>query len=182
MSQRILVLCLVSVAALLLACGGGARTTPTTAPASVPAAVAVTAAPAPTAPPAGPARIGERVEAGGLALTVVSFDRKAELGQFQKAKADNTFVVAEVLIENVSRDTAPYNPLYFKIKDGTGVEYNAALIVEANSLKSGELPRGDQVRGLVAFEAPASAAGLVLRFEPIVIGGGYEPIRVALGK
>lgn len=58
-------------------------------------------------------------------------------------------------IESVSRETAPYNPLYFKVKDGDGQEYTAGLMGADNPLKFGELPKGDKVRGAVSFDVPS---------------------------
>lgn len=116
----------------------------------------------------------------GIALTVVKTEKKDELSQFQKAKAGNTYIVAEVLIENVSVDKAPYNPLYFKVKDGDGFEYNPEIVGGDQALKSGELPKGDKARGNVAFEVKKDAKGLVLSYKPIVLFSGDEVIRVAL--
>jgi hypothetical protein len=70
--------------------------------------------------------------------------------------------------------------LYFKVKDADGYEYNATLNSGDNALKSGDLAQGDKVRGIVAFEVPTGAAGLILSYEPLVIAGGYDPIRIAL--
>ena len=141
-----------------------------------------TPTPAANAPTAAPARIGtvgERVEQNGVALTVVKTDQRAELDQFQKAKAGNVFLVVEVLIENSGATKAPYNPLYFTVKDGDGFEYNAALVAGDNSLKSGELAQGEKARGVVAFEVKENAKGLVLSYKPLVFGAD-EAIRVAL--
>jgi hypothetical protein len=159
-----------------------AASAPTDAPTTEPT-IAPTDAPTPeptVAPVAGPAKIGDRVDSGGVALTVMGVQRAADLGQFQKAKDGNEFVVAEVLLETTGRDEAPYNPLYFKVKDGDGFEYNVALNIQDGALKSGKLPSGEKVRGTVAFEVKQGASGLVLSYEPLVILGGYEPIKVVL--
>lgn len=128
----------------------------------------------------GPARVGQRVESGGIAVTVVGVQRAEALGQFLRAKPGRTYVIADVLIESVSRDNAPYNPLYFKVKDSEGQEYNGSLIGDDKSLKSGELPRGDKARGTVAFDVPTTATGLVASYQPVVLFGGYQTIRIAL--
>ena len=96
-----------------------------------------------------------------------------------QAKAGNVFLVAEVLIENSGSAKAPYNPLYFTVKDGDGFEYNAALVAGDNSLKSGELAQGEKARGVVAFEVKQAATGLVLSYKPLVFGAS-DAIRVAL--
>jgi hypothetical protein len=90
-------------------------------------------------------------------------------------------LVIDVSIENSGRtDETPYNPLYFSIKDADGYEYNTAFLAPDPSLKSGALPKGERVRGFVAFEIRSASVGLILTYEPLVILGGYEPIRIDL--
>lgn len=50
------------------------------------------------------------------------------------------------------------------------------------SFKSGNLPKGDKVRGNVAFEVAPDAKGFVLTYQPLVILGGFQPIRIDLGQ
>jgi len=126
--------------------------------------------------------VGERREAGGIALTVAKVSKLNQIGDFWRPKEGNIYLAIEVLIENVTRDEAPYNPLYFKVKDSDGFEYTSALVAPAPDLKSGTLAKGDKVRGNVAFEVKATAKGFVVSYEPLVILGGYEPIRVDLGQ
>ena len=129
-----------------------------------------------------PVRIGksgERVEAGGIALTVVGVERLPSLNEFMKAGTGKTYLVVDVVIEATTRDKAPYNPFYFKVKDSEGFEATAGLGGN-DSLKSGELAKGEKVRGKVTFEIAEGARGLVLSYQPLVLLGGYEPIRVAL--
>jgi len=83
---------------------------------------------APTAKPQAPlAKVGQRVESSGIALTVNSVSQASELGSIWKAKDGKTYVVVDVTLENANRDKAPYNPFYFKAKDADGYEYNAAM-------------------------------------------------------
>lgn len=150
-----------------------------------PSQTVTTATPKPAPPKAEekagtPARIGERVESAGIALTVNSVNRADTLGQIMRAKPGRIFIVVDVSLESSARDKAPYNPLYFKVKDGNGYEYNGSSIGADNSLKSGELNQGEKVRGTVAFDVPTEAKGLVLSYQPLVIFGGYQTIRVAL--
>lgn len=161
----------------VLACGSGSGggTSPATS-ASGAAAAEPTAAPAAAAP----GKVGDRIEMNGIALTVVKTEKKDELSQIEKAKNGNTFIVVEVLIENVSVDKAPYNPFYFKVKDSDGFESTPALGAGDQPLRSGELPKGDKARGTVAFEVKKDAKALVLSYKPLVLFSGDEVIRVAL--
>jgi uncharacterized protein DUF4352 len=143
---------------------------------------APTAAPVPTEPPAPPsiAGVGDRVEANGMALTVLKVDQVKEIGKFQKAKAGNVFVLAEVVIENIDQDEIPYNPFYFKVKDADGFEYNVTINTADQSLKSGKLTKGDKARGSVVFEVKEGATGLVMQYKPIVLFSGDEAIKIKL--
>lgn len=138
------------------------------------------AAAQPTAAGGRVVRVGERVESAGVAITVNSANRTQSLSQFQQAGQGKTFIVADVTVENAGRDRAPYNPLYFKVKDAGDFEYSGSLVGDDRQLKSGELPRGERVGGTVAFEVPAAATGLVMSYQPLVIFGGYQVIRVSL--
>jgi hypothetical protein len=126
--------------------------------------------------------IGEAREGGGFVLTVLNVTNMESI-EFMTADSGYIYLVLDVLIENVSRnDGIPYNPLYFSVKDADGYEYNTAFIAPDPSLKSGHLPKGEMVRGFIAFEIRASSKGLVVTYEPLVILGGYEPIRISLDK
>jgi hypothetical protein len=130
--------------------------------------------------PAPVAKIGDRVESAGVAITVNGVQRADSVGQLLKAKPGRVYTVADVTIETTGREKAPYNPLYFKVKDSGGFEYNGSLLSGENSLKSGELEQGGKVRGTVAFDVPSEAKGLVLSYQPSVIFGGYQTLRIAL--
>lgn len=159
---------------------GAAQPAPTATPAP-PADTPIppTATPQPPTPTPAIAQIGQRVEAGGIALTIQGASTVSAF-DFMTAAEGKTYLVLDALIENVGRDTAPYNPLYFSIKDADGFQYNSSLLAPDPSLKSGDLPQGDRVRGNIAFEIPVGAAGLVLTYEPLVILGGYQPLRVSI--
>ncbi len=123
-----------------------------------------------------------RKEAGGIAVTVLGVQKMNQIDQFLKPDAGNTYLVIEVLIENVSHDEAPYNPLYFEAKDNDGYAYNSALLAPNPDLQSGTLARGEKARGFVAFEVKQSAVGLKVSYEPLVIMGGYKKITINLGQ
>lgn len=106
--------------------------------------------------------------------------RKKSLGRFETADQGHSYVIVDVLLEATDRNEAPYNPMYFKVKDSDGVEYNSGFTTAKDSLSSGNLYKGDKVRGNVVFEVREKASGLVLTYEPLVIFGGFGPIRVLL--
>jgi hypothetical protein len=125
-------------------------------------------------------KVGDRVESAGVALTVLKVAKSPEAGQFLKADPGKVYVLADVTIENSGRDKEPYNPLYFKVKDSSGFEYSSSITGPDKALQSGELATGEKARGIVAFEVDEKATGLVMSYQPLVLAGGYEIIRVAL--
>ncbi len=167
-----------------------APTAPPTGATQTPASVGATqvptpaATPTPTAAPKGPeiGKVGQKVTSAGISLTVHSVKRTSDSGnQLIVPKQGNEYLVVEVTIENESRETSPYNPLYFKVKDSDSFEYNVSLMpMIGNALKSGELAQGEKARGTVTFEIPKTVKGLVLSYQPLVILGGYQPIRIKL--
>lgn len=180
-----LVLLIVLLAlALLTDLGGGAARLPARPAAAV---VPLTVAPAaPTIPPTAPAvpatracRVGERCAAAGVALTVLQVTRLDTIGTWPAA-AGHVYLDLLVLVENTGQENTPYNPLYFRLKDGQDYEYDTAITAQSPRLKSGELTPGARARGHVAFEIPRPAAGLVVSYEPEVMFADYPPLRVAL--
>jgi hypothetical protein len=85
--------------------------------------------------------------------------------------------------ESITRtNNAPYNPNYFKLKDDSGFEYAITLGAPEPSLKFGNLAKGEKARGNLAFEIKPDAKGLVVSYEPLVLLGGFQPIRIDLGQ
>src|SRR5262245_2100746 len=113
-----------------------------------------------------PAGIGQRVVATGVALTVNSAARAPTSGPYQRAAAGKDYVIADVTVETVDRDSAAYNPYYFRLRDADGYEYGPTLYSGDQTLRSGELRRGERARGTVSFEVPLSATGFVLSYAP----------------
>ncbi len=125
--------------------------------------------------------LGERVEKQGIAITVLSAT-KTNTAAFTVPSGGNIYLVIDVVIENVSRDEeTPYNPLYFSVKDGNSYQYQTTLLAPDPSLSAGSLIKGDKVRGFVAFEVRNVSTNYIVTYEPLVILGGYEPIRIDLG-
>lgn len=127
-------------------------------------------------------RVGESFEAGGVGINVIQVGKTYSINRFLNAEPGKLYLVAYVEITSPGRDKTVYNPLYFKVKDANGIEYNPSLLSPNPSLKSGELPKNQRVRGNVAFEIGENVQGLVLSYKPLVLFGGYEEIRIDLGQ
>jgi hypothetical protein len=126
--------------------------------------------------------VGKRIESAGIALTVVDAYKQETVSEYLKPDPGNVYMVVEVIVENVSRsEETPYNPFYFTIKDSSGYQYNPTIMAPGTPLKSGTLQTGDLARGTLAFEIKSTTRGFVLTYKPLVIFGGYDPIRILLG-
>lgn len=158
-----------------LACGSSGTETIITG-AGTPAGNAA----APEALPLG--QVGERVQSGGMAVTLNEVGIETRIDDLWTPDEGNVFVVADVTIESVDRDDGAYNPLYFKVKDEDGFEYTASFFAPSPTLSAGDLAPGERARGWISFEVKEGAQRLVMSFEPIVIFGGYQTIRFALGN
>lgn len=132
--------------------------------------------------------VGQRIEVNGVAFTIAQVSAVTEYdqgsGAIKTAKPGNVFVVLDVTIENVGHDEIVYNPLFFKVKDSEGFEYEADLFAPEPKLQSmGKLPRGEKVRGNVALEVPAAAKGLAVSVSPIAYPeiDGTDTARIDIG-
>lgn len=139
-----------------------------------------TSIPAPTTMPAQPpAGVGERVQSGGVALTVngTTTTKDTALGTLEEGKI---LVVCDVTIENIGTERQPYNLFYFKVRDIDGFEYTTSMFSPAPTMNSGEISPGEKTRGNVAFEVKPGIKGLVLIYTPMVILNTTE-IKIILG-
>jgi hypothetical protein len=181
--------------------GGTQRTTATLVATAAPAAlsgdasvVAAPRAPLPTAEPAPTTaapqsyNVGDVVQLGDLAFTVLGWSKPAAT-QFAKPKADQTFVGVELLLVNQGQQAANLSSLaQMSLKDSADRRYTVDLLAATaigETAPDGELAPGEQLRGAVGFQLPSDASGLTFVFDAglfssgkIFIALGPEPIRV----
>jgi hypothetical protein len=139
-----------------------------------------TAIPTSSAPPI--AAVGERVESAGVAFTVVSAERKTEMGGMgAQAKEGVAYLLVEVLIENVGAgDKFTTSPSGMRVRDGSGIEFPANYFAPEPQWKGGGfMLQGTKERGNLAWEIKADAKDVVLTYAP---GGTPRPgpFRVAM--
>jgi hypothetical protein len=127
--------------------------------------------------------IGQRVEAAnGVAFTVQAVERVSELDGIQ-AEPGNTFVIADVLIENgsdaaigsVARSVQLYGPGAYL--------FSSTSLSSDDALSSGMLEPGEQVQGRVAFAGvpeDMALAEMELSFAPPMLTQEGMAIDVAL--
>jgi hypothetical protein len=166
------VLCLIGIPACS---SGSTETVATSAPEAV--SQATTA----ETQPVTKCKIGTACQSGGISVSVNSV-KKAQSAGLLTAYAGKTILILDVTIATVDADTAPYNPLYFKVKDSDGNAYDSALLAPEPALKSGDLKKGDKVTGNVAFQVNENAKGLVVSYEPTAPLDNYQTIQIDLGE
>lgn len=174
MRRRMSTLWVAALAALLLAGllgttvpgSGAVAPAQTTAPTGTVAACTPPATSGPHTPTPAACALYECCERNGVSMAVLGVST-TDTSQFSRAEAGNTFLVLNVVIENVSsEETVYYSPLYFQLRGADGTQYDAEVLAPEPDLQSGHLDQGGRVRGNVAFEIPVDAAGLVTVFEP----------------
>jgi hypothetical protein len=123
-------------------------------------------------PPAADAhgKVGQPVENGGVALTVISTTLTSQIDQATPAGAGEAYLIADVLLENTGSGKVSYDRIFFSVLDANSVEYISSPVAPALALKSGDLMPGDKVRGNVAFKMKAAATGLTIKYQPVVMG------------
>ena len=116
----------------------------------------------------------QRVEAGGMALTLLSASKQGD--------SEAAYLVVNVVLENVSGEQTAYELACFNLVDSEGLLYDASDDAPEPSLLGGDLAGGSQVRGNVAFYIGPETQGLTFIFSPLLLSDDSELIRVSLGQ
>jgi hypothetical protein len=61
-------------------------------------------------------------------------------------------------------------------------EYRATLAGCTPTLTAARLKRSDRARGLVSFDVPSDAEGLVMTYAPFIVGSGPQELNFTLGR
>jgi len=117
-------------------------------------------------------------EDNGVFLTLIDIRTVSQLNNYTKAPEGGMFVAAEVLIENKRSSEVSYNMIYFTLKDKAGHEYTPTIFTSDNEavLVAGDLMPQEKVRGWIAFRVPVDFEIDLLRYDPLVIYGDYDPM------
>lgn len=150
----------------------------------------ITPSPTATTPPLGsnerPVRIGERAATGSAAITVLSAKTAGEAGRL-KAAEGTVLLDVEAVIENTSKESIDYTPLYFRVEDAQGRASQPATGGAWPAMQSGTLQAGEWARGHITFEITAQGdgtgmAGLRLRFSPQTAAGTAGELWIDLSQ
>jgi|GEM_PF-5186692 len=120
------------------------------------------------APTAGPKpKLGQTTEVGAAKYTVNAIQDNLPGSEFSKPPAGKRWLAIDVTIEATGE--VSYNPYDFSLQDADAFVYEPTFVsgdAPAPDLSSGDLARGDRVRGWVFFEVPATAKLTSVRVTP----------------
>lgn len=135
---------------------------------------------------AGPAvvrgKVGERVESGGLALTVAGVTDEPAYKEINTPPPTQKFVGVELVLENNSGQDHRYFGVNFTLKDDRDRAYTARILgAHEPALEHGTIVTGEKLRGHLAFVVPKEATGLTLVYGSNTAPARYRPIHIDLG-
>lgn len=117
-------------------------------------------------------KVGDQVKVGSTYVVTVNSFTTNQGDDVFKPKDGNTFVIADVTIKNVSsQEQNVSSVLNFDFKDSTGQKYDETVVSGATP-PDGKVAAGDQVRGQLAYEVPASQHNFTLSFQADLLSSG----------
>jgi hypothetical protein len=110
--------------------------------------------------------VGEKIQLGDSVVTVTGVE-KSNGGEWDTPAEGKEYVIVSVKIENSGTENLSYNPFYFKIKNSQGViEDHTLMMMDMETLSSGELAAGGFIEGKIPFEAHIGDTALQLIYQP----------------
>lgn len=96
----------------------------------------------------------ESATVDGVKMTLSNVVYKTSLSEFETAESGKTYVIANVALENTSKETKPYNVFDFRIQTSGGQVLDGAFATVENPLSSGDMVAGGKASGQIVFEVP----------------------------
>lgn len=126
--------------------------------------------------------IGETVNVDDLQI-VINEVKEIPGTQYFEPEEGKRFILVDLTLDNLgSDDFIVSSLLFFALKDDTGQEYSisiSGLTASEGKSPDGTIIPGDKLRGQLVYEIPIEASGLVLIFEPNLLGS--SSVRFDLG-
>lgn len=127
------------------------------------------------------AAIGQQVRTSLYRLTVRGV-RQCPPTAFEKPAKGRLWLGVDVEIEAFAATPVPANPFYARLTDSDGHSYRARFDGCRPGLRHAPLARGTEAHGMITFEIPEHASGLVFSYDPRVPGQQKQEVRVDLGR
>ena len=116
-------------------------------------------------------RVGQPADVGSLSFTVLGV-RTIPATQFSEPKPGFTYIAVHIEVENHGQNTKPVSSFaQFAVRDATGLTYEQTFTGGLVGSLDGMLPPGSKLRGEIAYEVPASLAGLQMVISDFIFGG-----------
>jgi hypothetical protein len=122
------------------------------------------------------AKVGATVDTAGYTLSVVAFEPIAKPSIIYAAKPGYKLVAVEIVVGNNKDDKMSVNPLYAHLVDTRGFLWAVKLGGrDGKQMDSGDIGKGEKVRGWVAFEIPTDATPDAIQYG---FGNLFSPTKV----
>jgi hypothetical protein len=119
-------------------------------------------------------KVGETARTGDFEVTLYTFtDPQPMTNQFDKAKAGNHYLAADVQIANKGPKALTFSSIVgFHVVDAANRQYDIAFTSLKPGAPEGQIPAGEALRGLAVFEVPDGTTGLRLRVQGSLTASG----------
>jgi hypothetical protein len=142
-------------------------------------------APKPDGPNLGPGpeqhAVGSQARARDYAVTVHGA-APCDVEPHLRPKAGTIKLGVEIEVEGLSEREVPANALYAALHDSENEKYSATLAGCAPVLRASRVNAGKRARGLVTFDVPEGVRGLVMTYEPFIVGSATQKLEFSLGR
>jgi uncharacterized protein DUF4352 len=117
-------------------------------------------------------KVGQQVKVGSTWVITVNSVKTSQGDDVFQPKSGNTFLIVDLTAKNVSSTEQTLSSiLSFTLKDSTGQKYDETIVTGATA-PDGKVAAGDQVRGQLAYEVPASMKAFTFAFEADILSSG----------
>lgn len=120
---------------------------------------------------------GEAATVDGVKMTLTNVEVKTSLSEFETATSGKTYVLADVALENTSKETKPYNVFNFRIQTAGGQVLDGTFSTVAN-LGSGDIVAGGKASGKIVFEVPVEDGHQYVIWKPNAFNADRAVVRV----
>lgn len=112
--------------------------------------------------PPDPAKVGERLDYRGYAMTVTNVQRADDFPGARRARTGDTLIAVELLVEG-NADHVQVSPAHIWVAEPGGKVFKAHSTGRAPILQAQDgVPKGQRVQGWLTFEVPKDARDLRL--------------------
>lgn len=121
---------------------------------------------------------GESATVDGVKMTVSKVEYKTAMSEYERAGEGKTYVIADVVLENTSNETKPYNTFDFRIQTSGGQVLDGTIATSTTPLNSGDMVAGGKAQGQVVFEVPVEEGHQYIIWKPNAFNASRAIVQV----